>query len=349
MQEAKNLLENSLYLILLTFLKSAMDNIDQDSEMLASDNLPRGADTVPLEVAPSATPSNHYDMNPSAFATEGKDYNIRLDSEMICDYISPTIVEEKGVLVQFSNQNCPGAASVIGGLRLGISDIRRIPEYLARHKTWFRAQAGNTLLRHLSDHRSSVGAGDDTLSADDFGISFTLGSLSNLGKEMNPGKRNEGPLWYCLYPALVDPIFLGYREDGTSDYAHVVNCYIHLLEADKRRDAVLKKKEEKAKAAAAPSPAPIVKAPAPISNLHIVRGPISKNMKKKVKVATVVAANTVKMEQQLASQQSEIKRLKLEKAKLEKLKTNDPPLPKSQLTWGKPVDKFQVPKLPEEL
>ena len=56
---------------------------------------------------------------------------------------------------------------------------------------------------------------------------------------MNPMKRNEGPLFYCIYEGLVDQAYLRDTPDGCGEFAYVVNAYIHLLPAAGRRGAIM--------------------------------------------------------------------------------------------------------------
>ena len=75
-------------------------------------------------------------------------------------------------------------------------------------------------------------------------MSFSLASLSLRGSTLNPSRRNEAPVFYCHLPGFTDPCYIGQTMEGTVDSAHVVNCYIHLLPANLRRNAILKKSQE---------------------------------------------------------------------------------------------------------
>ncbi len=55
---------------------------------------------------------------------------------------------------------------------------------------------------------------------------------------------NEGPLHYCVHLGLVDPAILGPNAEGSPDEAHLMNVYIHLLDASKRKSAVINKSPE---------------------------------------------------------------------------------------------------------
>lgn len=171
---------------------------------------------------------------------------LTLGPELACRFVDPSFLKNKGVIVQFFNNNCPGSTSSIGGLRLAQDDIRKIPAYLEKYQSKIRLHAVKCLERHLKDNNCCIGAGE-ILAAEDYGTSFSLATLSPRAASLNPGKRNEGPLFYCLLEGMWDPIFVNYYADGSADTAHVINCYVYLLPAAQRRQAVLRKlQEEKA-------------------------------------------------------------------------------------------------------
>ena len=53
--------------------------------------------------------------------------------EIECCSLDGSFFSQKGVILQFVNNNCAGATSLIGGLRLALTDIRKIPAYLDRN------------------------------------------------------------------------------------------------------------------------------------------------------------------------------------------------------------------------
>ena len=75
-------------------------------------------------------------------------------------------------------------------------------------------------------------------------MSFSMASLSLRGATLNPSRRNEDPIFYCHLPGFFDPCYIGQTVDGLVDSAHVVNLYIHILPANLRRNAVIKKHHE---------------------------------------------------------------------------------------------------------
>ena len=166
-----------------------------------------------------------------------------------------TLLSAKGMLIQFINGSCPGAASMIGGVRTGLTDVKKIPAYLERNRGNIKTHAITALTRHFRDSQCSAGV-TESLMHDDYGMTFTLASVSQAGMDLNPHRKREGPLFYCLFDTLNEPITL--REAWCTtlqDMAHVVNCYIHLLPASQRRNRVhAKHVEEAATKTSAPKP-----------------------------------------------------------------------------------------------
>jgi hypothetical protein len=177
------------------------------------------------------------------------------DATLECEYVDSTMLQKKGgTIIQFINSNCAGATNLIGGIRISLDDVRRIPAYLARYKNTVKLHALRFLRRHFQENQCSTGA-TETLTADDCGLSFTMASLSPRGITLNPSKRSEGPLFYCIFPGLTEPVFL--KDDGEEEveYAQVVNAYIHLLPTGQRRSVVIQRaKDEATKKAAEPTP-----------------------------------------------------------------------------------------------
>lgn len=159
-----------------------------------------------------------------------------------CPDVDSSFFSKKGVIVQFINHNGTGSTSLIGGIRINVVDIREIPAYIDLNRYRIKRYGIKFLERHLRSTQCATGVGE-TLSDDDYGLSFSLATISANAAMINPSKRHEGPLFYCLHEGLVEPLFIGRSEDGTDDYAHVINCFIHLLPPSQRRTSVFKKAE----------------------------------------------------------------------------------------------------------
>ena len=165
------------------------------------------------------------------------------EQDVLCDYIHESMVKKSGIIVQFSNSNAAGATSMIGGVRLGLTDIRKAPSYLQRNKALLKQHAMRMLLRHFQDTQCAAGAGEP-LTADDFGLTFSLASVSRPGAALNPSKRNEGPLFYCLFSGLTEAAPLeehSWNDGRIAELNYFINGYIHLLPQSQRRYRVIHK------------------------------------------------------------------------------------------------------------
>ena len=156
-------------------------------------------------------------------------------SELECAFLDESFFHKKGAVLQFVNNNCPGATSLIGGLRLGLEDIRKVPAYLEKNSDRIKHFAIKCLDRHIKTNQCCVGAGEK-LTYDDYGISFSLATVSARAALLNHSKRQEGQLFYCLFPGLLEPVFLGINPDMSNDFAHVINVFIHLMPGSQRRN-----------------------------------------------------------------------------------------------------------------
>jgi hypothetical protein len=180
-------------------------------------------------------------------------------SELECAFIEESLFVKKGVILQFINNNCTGATSLIGGIRLTLDDIKKVPAYLDRNASRIKHFAIMCLDRHIKANQCPTGVGE-YLAIEDYGVSFSLASVSPSGAALHPAKRQEGQLFYCLFPGLHEPIFLGQNPDGTDDYAHVINVFVHLLPAGQRRNTIIRRLERgpfSPPSAPATSPVPI--------------------------------------------------------------------------------------------
>ena len=168
------------------------------------------------------------------------------DDELIGEFVHPSMVRHKGVMINFINHNCPDSATVIGGIRMRTGEIARVPTLLSRHYQSIKVQASHLLQKHLHRCQSTLGV-TESITVDDFSLSFMLASVSEAGRRLHPSGRNEGPLHFCLFAGLVELVPLGYEEDGGRLDCYVINAYIHLLDAPRRRTAALKKIEDEKK------------------------------------------------------------------------------------------------------
>ena len=165
------------------------------------------------------------------------------EQEVLCDHVHESMLKKTGIIVQFSNSNAAGATSMIGGVRLGLTDIRKAPSYVARNKQLLKQHAMRMLQRHFNDTQCAAGAGEP-LTADDFGLTFSLASVSRSAAALNPSRRDEGPLFYCLFSGLTEATSLeevNWNDGRVSEVTYFINGYIHLLPQNQRRYRVIHK------------------------------------------------------------------------------------------------------------
>ena len=165
------------------------------------------------------------------------------------NFIHPSLYEKDGIIIQFINHAGNDMGSIIGGVRIGLRDIALFPEYLMEHEGRLKAHAATQLLHHLKRSQSSLGLGEN-LVLDDFSISWMPASVTAEAACLNPNSRNEGGMWMCAFPHLLQKVDLGPcpdpDEDDEEDEAYLVNCYINLVNQNSRRRCVQAKQQQEA-------------------------------------------------------------------------------------------------------
>ena len=186
-------------------------------------------------------------MNPEAWwPTWDKDYT--------CESLDASLYKKQGCILQFYNNNAGGMAGMIGGMRIALTDVRRMPKYISKNKGHIKNVAIKLLTAHLIESQCAAGAGE-SLSQEDYGISFSVASLSQNGLRLHPTNRQEGPLFFCLFDGLMEPVVLSRNQDNqVVDSAYIINVYINLLPPTQRRITVLKKQNDDAKVEASADP-----------------------------------------------------------------------------------------------
>jgi hypothetical protein len=132
---------------------------------------------------------------------------------------------------------------MIDGVRIQLQDIAKVPQYLSKNKSIILQWGASFLVQHLLDTQCPAAA-NERITHEDFSISFSVASLSYEGRRLNPMGRSEGPLHYCVHPGLLQPAKLGMLADGSPDETHVINVYVHLLDASKQRMAIIRKSKD---------------------------------------------------------------------------------------------------------
>ena len=158
-------------------------------------------------------------------------------------YCDSSIYTRKGIFLMFINTNSIGATSLIGGKRLNLADISRLPAYLAKHEETIKVHAMHLLLSHFQSTQCSTGVGE-TLTTQDISLSFSIASVSEFGAALNPNGRHEGPVFFSAVPDWLQEMPTYTNEEGIKETAHVVNAYVYLHDAARRRHVVAKRLAE---------------------------------------------------------------------------------------------------------
>lgn len=231
-------------------LDSPMAQGNGDDDILNADDLLR--DEAPTD-GPATPPTD------SRQASNIESFVFLPEEDWCCDYVSSEIYRNRGPVLQFINQNCADAATIIGGVRLPSMDVRLIPAYLARNRQLVKAHAVRQLTRHLVETQSAAGA-NESLCLDDYGMTYMLATISKTARAHHPLARQEGPLMYCMFPRMNSPATLFVNADGSPEKVHIINVYVHLYDVNRRRRAIIeraaKAEEARANAALAPPPPP---------------------------------------------------------------------------------------------
>jgi hypothetical protein len=168
--------------------------------------------------------------------------------------VDDSLHDKRGIIIQFLNSGCPGTFPVIGGLRINLEDIRQVPLYLHQNKALIKQHGVGVLMNHWRDLNYGLGS-TELLTVDDFGVVFTVASVSPHAIRLNPQQRTEGPLFYCHLPALVEPqtvVHADWAIGAEGQGVHIINAYITLISPHQRRTLMIRKeREEKAAAVAA--------------------------------------------------------------------------------------------------
>ena len=260
------------------------------------------------------------------------------EEELRSDLVDSSILQKNGTIVQFINTSCAGSSSVIGGIRINLQEIRKAPAYLSRNRRLIKQHAVRALTQHYQEMNFGLGAAE-ALTLDDYGMSFTVASVTHQGALMNPGKRQEGPMFFCHFPNLVDPIVLSHADWGVNVEGcavHFINAYINILPQHQRRNFLIAKdKEDKAAAKAARE--------SPSSS-----GPAKKSKASPPSTSPSTSKGASKQQNpESAALREEIARLKVLTARLQQQLLPSPPLPATRpIVWPNPN---QGPDLPDDM
>ena len=171
--------------------------------------------------------------------------------EIVCDSLPIEMVTKKGIILQYLNSNPTGATTMIGVTRIGLKDPRRMPAYVERNLTIIRQHAVAALHRHFRMTLCSTGA-LESLTAEDYSISFSWASVSPLGRTLTHHGKPDLAMGYAVCEQFLAPLWAS-RDDP--EPVHVLNVFIQLQEAARRSTAVIRKAKEEEANRSNPSPA----------------------------------------------------------------------------------------------
>ena len=177
--------------------------------------------------------------------------------EYVCELYDSEIVFRKGIVIQYLNSNSTGATNAIGVTRTNIVDPRKLPQYLSRNLTYIRQHAVSCLQTHMRMTLCAAGA-LEKLCPDDFSLSFSWASLTDVGRSLCLPGRNDLALGFAGCESLLMPILIN-KTDQFPTY--VVNAYVYLQDTTRRSTTVIAKAKEDAAIRANPDRPKFVKKP----------------------------------------------------------------------------------------
>lgn len=274
------------------------------------------------------------------------------------DLVDDSMLEKKGIIIQFHNSNCVGCPQIFGCMRLALEDISKAPAYLSRNRRLVKQAAIRQLTRHMQDMQCANGA-LESLSLDDYGMTFTVATVTENASKLNPGQRREAPMAFCHYPAMVEPAILTHADWNISsdgEAAHVINCYITLPPPHQRRHLVISKAKQERMENLTTDPALSTSQAGPAKKTRMAPTTSHGSAASRTRYDTVLPSDiqsytTQQVKARLAqkAQQDlfqELQRLKQEVKELKKYSSSSPPLPTLKpLVWP---SKDKGPELPDE-
>ena len=173
------------------------------------------------------------------------------EKDIVCDFVPKEMVTKKGIIIQFLNSNSSGSTTMVGVTRIGLSDPRRVPAFLQRNVGIIRQHAVTALQTHFRMTLCSSGA-LETLSPEDFSISFSWASLTEAGRSLTQHGKPDLALGYGLLDQYVQPM-LASRNDPHP--VCVLNAFVQLQDPSRRITTVIKKARDDEANRANPPPA----------------------------------------------------------------------------------------------
>jgi hypothetical protein len=150
--------------------------------------------------------------------------------EIVCDLLTKDMVTKKGIVIQFLNSNSVGATTMVGVTRISLNDPRRIPAYIVRNANINRQHAVHALQVHFCMTLCSAGV-LETLSPEDYSISFSWASLSEEGRLLTQHNKPDLGLGYGVCDEVLQPILMSKYDEYP---VYVLNCYIMLQDPSRQ-------------------------------------------------------------------------------------------------------------------
>ena len=160
--------------------------------------------------------------------------------DLICDHLDSAMLNKKGIIFQYINSNSTGSTTMIGVTRIAITDARKIPSYVTRNVNIIRQHAVIALQRHMQLTQCATGV-LETLCPEDYSISFSWASVTEAGRALTQNQKPDLALGYAVCEEYVAPV-LASRYDPQP--VCVLNVFIQLQEASRRRNTVIRKAKE---------------------------------------------------------------------------------------------------------
>jgi hypothetical protein len=142
-------------------------------------------------------------------------------------YVHSSIVDNTGVFIQFIYSQCahsPGG-EIFGGIRINLNDPEKVPGYLDKYETVIKSYVRTQLEEHLIRAYHPGGLFEE-LTDEDFGIIMAWGTLSPTGRKASLSARGGGPIFYGVFPTLIEPINVSRDPSMPGIWTHFINCYV---------------------------------------------------------------------------------------------------------------------------
>ena len=153
-------------------------------------------------------------------------------------------IENNGAIIRLITHNCVDQATMLKSMTLPKMEQKHLLNFIEDNFSAIKQRAIFALERHLYDGQCSVGVGE-TLTMEDY--SFSMMVQVAHGK-FHPTGRNEADLGILDRPHLLDTFCTAYDVNNTTENNVMLNGYIHLLEAPRRRVVAIRKLQERQRA-----------------------------------------------------------------------------------------------------